>query len=170
MNTGTPRGFSLQNMGVNMMGFNQNAMMNMNMNMQNMAAATGFMPGANFGNPDGASGHTGGPVRRGGRNYGNRSGPYDRNQRNVQRGFNNVQGMINNVGVPYSSIIAQGGFKSGGKWGENPGGLNALVPTEAVRGRSIRSYEDLDAQPAGGTTSAGRPGAVEANAGVELDY
>ncbi len=154
-----------------MVGFNQNAMMNMNMSMQNMAAATGFIPGVNFGNPDGANGHTGGPVRRGGRGYGNRSGPYDRNQRNVQRGFNNVQGMINNVGVPYSSLVAQGGFMSGGKWGDGAGGKITHGPPEAVRGRSIRSYEDLDAQPAGGgTVGAGRPGAAEANAGAELDY
>ena len=158
-------------MGANMMSFNQNAMMNMNMSMQNMAAATGFIPGVNFGNPDGANGHTGGPVRRGGRGYGNRPGPYDRGQRNMQRGFNNVQGMINNMQPPYGSIIAQGGFKSGGKWGDGAGGLNAQAPIEAVKGRSIRSYEDLDAQPDGGRGSGAlRGSAVEANAGAELDY
>ena len=170
LNTGTPRGFSLQNMGANMMNFNQNAMMNMNMGMQAMAGA-GFVPGVNFG-PDGTNGHAGGPVRRGGRGYGNRTGPYDRGQRNMQRGFNNVQGMISTVGAPYNSIVAQGGFKSGGKWGDGAG--NPMItqgPPEAVRGRSIRSYEDLDAQPGGGgATGAMRGGAVEANAGAELDY
>jgi hypothetical protein len=170
MNTGTPRGFSLQNMGVNMMNFNQNAMMSMNMNMQNMAGA-GFVPGIPF-NGDGINGHTSGPVRRGGRSYGNRAGPYDRAQRNGQRGYNNMQGMINNVGVPYNSFMAQGGGKSGGKWGDGAGlPGNVQGPREATIGRSIKSYEDLDAQPDGGRGMGNeRGGTIDASAGAELDY
>jgi uncharacterized C2H2 Zn-finger protein len=161
LNTGTPRGFSLSNM--NMMNFNQNAMMN----MQNMAAAAGFIPGVNFNNADGMNGHSAGPVRRGRGGYGNRSGPYDRNQRNMQRGYNNMGGMIQNMGMMPNSYLAQGG-KPGGKWGDgtsNP--LAAMGPQQATQGRSIKSYEDLDAQPDGGrpVVSGGAAGG-----GAELDY
>jgi hypothetical protein len=173
LNTGTPRGFSLQNMGTNMMGFNQNAMMGMG--MQNMAAAAGFVPGVNFNNPEGTNGHSGGPVRRGGRGYGGRPNqPYDRNQRSMQRGIGNVQSMLNGMGgTPYNSILAQGGYKSGGKWGDGAGNpMNVRGPPEATQGRSIKSYEDLDAQPDGGRATGNVRGgaAADDNAGAELDY
>lgn len=163
LNNGTPRGFSLSSM--NMMNFNQNAMMG----MQNMAAAAGFIPGVNFNNADGMNGHSAGPVRRGGRGYGNRSGPYDRNQRNMQRGYNNMPGMIQNMGGMPHSYLAQGG-KPGGKWGDgtsNP--LAAVGPPQATQGRSIKSYEDLDAQPDGGRPGAAVGGGGGAD-GAELDY
>lgn len=66
-------------------------------------------------------------------------------------------------------FIAQGGGGAGGKWGDGAGGpMNAIGPREAVQGRSIRSYEDLDAQPAGSGVGAGLGG--PAGQGEELDY
>lgn len=161
LNSGTPRGFSVENM--NMMQFNQNAMMNMS------TMAGQFVQ--NFGAGD-ANGHGGGPVRRGGGRFGNRSGPYDRNPRNTSRGFNNVSGLVR--GGPMHGMgmnpgyIAQGGGGGGGKWGDGMGsGVNAIGPREAFQGRSIKSYEDLDAAPAG-QTNGGRP--MGGDGGAELDY
>lgn len=169
MNNGTPRGFSLQNMGMNMMSFGQNAMLGM------QSVQPGMVPGVNFNTNgmNGSGGHTGGPIRRGGARYGNRPGPYDRNQRPNQRGYNNVGNMFRGNMVPglNPSFIAQGGGGGGGKWGDGAGGgLNAMGPREAVQGRSIKSYEDLDAQPNGGTGSAGAAAAAQAGGGAELDY
>ncbi|EXJ56419.1 hypothetical protein A1O7_06762 [Cladophialophora yegresii CBS 114405] len=167
LNNGTPRGFSLQGMGMNTMSFGQNAMMNMGTMMSPLVA------GVNF-NPDGMNGngaHTGGPIRRGGGRYGHRPGPYDRNQRGSQRGYNNMGGMIRGL-VPGMTpgFIAQGGGGGGGKWGDGAGGgMNAMGPREATQGRSIKSYEDLDAQPSGGS-SAGAAAAAQAGGGAELDY
>lgn len=167
LNNGTPRGFSLQNMGMNMMNFNQNAMLGMQ---------TPLLPGMNFNAVDGVNGgmHGAGPVRRSGARFNNRSGPYDRNQRNVQRGYNNVAGLMRGGLVPgmHSSFIAQGGGGGGGKWGDGAGGgMNAVGPREAVQGRSIKSYEDLDAQPNGGGSGAGaQAAAAAASGGAELDY
>ena len=149
-------------MGMNMMNFGQNAMMNM--------GNVPLVPGVNF-NAEGmnGNGHTGGPIRRGGNRYGNRPGPYDRNQRGSQRGYNNVGGMVRGI-VPGMTpgFIAQGGGGGGGKWGDGAGGgTNAMGPREATQGRSIKSYEDLDAAPSGG---AGAATAAAAGGGAELDY
>ncbi|KIX01388.1 uncharacterized protein Z518_09113 [Rhinocladiella mackenziei CBS 650.93] len=169
LSTGTPRGFSLQNMGMNMMNFGQNTMMG----MQNVQST--FVPGVNF-NTDGMNGggsHGVGPIRRGGGRYGNRSGPYDRNQRGSQRGYNNMGGMFRGSLVPglNPGFIAQGGGGGGGKWGDGGGGgLNAVGPREAVQGRSIKSYEDLDAQPNGGGGGSGARAAADTGGGAELDY
>jgi hypothetical protein len=167
LNNGTPRGFSLQNMGMNMMSFGQNAMMSMG----NMHSS--MVPGVNF-NTDGmnGNGHSGGPIRRGGGRYSNRPGPYDRNQRPSQRGYNNMGGMVRGL-VPgmTPAFIAQGGGGGGGKWGDGAGGgMNAMGPREATQGRSIKSYEDLDAQPSGGGDNAGAAAAAAAGGGAELDY
>jgi hypothetical protein len=147
---------------MNMMQFNSNAMMN----MSNMASQ--FVQ--NFGAGD-MNGQGGGPVRRGGGRYGNRSGPYDRNGRNISRGFNNVSGLMRGGAVHpgvNSGWLAQGGGGGGGKWGDGMGsGLNATGPKEAFQGRSIKSYEDLDAAPAG-QTNGGRP--MGGDGGAELDY
>jgi hypothetical protein len=154
-------------MGMNMTNFGQNAMMGM------QGAQPPFPPGLGF-NSDGVNGggHSGGPVRRGGGRYGNRSGPYDRNPRNNQRGYNNVGGLLRGSLPPglNPAFIAQGGGGGGGKWGDGAGGgTNAMGPREAVQGRSIKSYEDLDAQPSGGG-GAGASAAAQAGAGAELDY
>jgi uncharacterized C2H2 Zn-finger protein len=116
-NAGTPRGFSLQN-------FNMGSMM------------PGFpLPGGNFppffpGLQQGFSpmgdDRSGGPVRRGGMqtNRGQyRSGPYDR------RGGGRYDGGRGRMG--------------GSRWGDGAG-AGAGGPREAVQGRSLKSYEDLD--------------------------
>lgn len=64
--------------------------------------------------------------------------------------------------------LALGGGGTGGKWGDGAGGgMNAMGPREAVQGRQIKSYEDLDAQPSGG--GSGRPNGG-AGGDAELDY
>jgi hypothetical protein len=168
LNNGTPRGFSLQ--GMNMMNFGGNGMLS----MQNMAAPfIGGMPGVSV--PAGLEGGSqGGPVRRGGgARFNNRPTPYDRNGRNTNRGFGNMSNMMR-TGMPGMNMgyIAQGGGGGGGKWGDGAGGaMNAIGPREAVQGRSIRSYEDLDAVPAGGSNGAGAAAAAAAaGGGAELDY
>ena len=165
MNTGTPRGFNLNSMGgMNMMAMNQNA-------ITMMPGMPGF-PGMN----GMENGHTGGPVRRGGgARFNNRQNPYDRGPRNVQRGYNNMQGMVRpGMMDPRMSMgyIAQGGGGSGGKWGDGAGGgLNVTGPEVAVRGRSIKSYEDLDIpMGAGGGNANGGGRPVENGGGAELDY
>ena len=171
MSTGTPRGFNLQNM--NMMSFGQNGMINMNGMQSGFQNGQGFVAGmqnpfAGVGDMGGM--HNPGAVRRGGRFNNTRSGPYDRNTRGgMQRGYSgsSVGGMgvrMPSGGVPMG-FLAQGGGGGGGKWGD--GAAGGTGPREAVVGRSIKSYEDLDAQPATGGTGAG--GAAGAG-GAELDY
>ena len=150
----------MQNM--NMMGFNANGMMNAAGGMHN-----GFqvMP-----NPFTMGMHNPGPNRRGGRGFnGVRSGPYDRRGGGggMQRGYSSSSG----GGPPMMGFIAQGGGGGGGKWGDGAGGV-AIVPKEAVQGRSIKSYEDLDAAPAGGGGAGQGSGAQGAggSGGAELDY
>lgn len=144
-----------------MMGYNQSAMANMsNMATQFMQNMAGFE----------GNGHAGGPVRRGGGRFGNRSGPYDRPPRNQTRGYNNMSGMVRGSGPPGagSGFFAQGGGGGGGKWGDGMGnGVNAIGPREAIQGRTIKSYEDLDAQPAG-QSNGGRP--IPGGGNAELDY
>ena len=148
---------------MNMLNFNQSAMMNMsNMATQFMQNANGFE----------ANGHAGGPVRRGGGRFSNRSGPYDRGPRQ-QRGYNNVGGLIRGGTGPQGAgpgFFAQGGGGGGGKWGDGMGnGVNAIGPREAIQGRTIKSYEDLDAVPSGQSNGGGgRP--MGGDAGAELDY
>ncbi|KIV92183.1 hypothetical protein, variant [Exophiala mesophila] len=169
LNNGTPRGFSLQNMGMGMMNFGQNSMLGM------PGVTAPFVQGAgNFGDGLNGGSHGGGPIRRAGGRYSNRSGPYDRQQRGNARGYNNMGGIIRGGFVPgmNAALIAQGGGGGGGKWGDGAGGgMNAMGPREAVQGRSIKSYEDLDAQPSnGGGGAAGAQAAAAAGASAELDY
>lgn len=64
-------------------------------------------------------------------------------------------------------FLAQGGGGGGGKWGD--GAAGGTGPREAVQGRSIKSYEDLDAQPPSGGAAGGGGGGSGAG-GAELDY
>lgn len=69
------------------------------------------------------------------------------------------------------AFIAQGGGGGGGKWGDGAGGgMNAMGPREAVQGRSLKSYEDLDAAPNGSGSGAGAQAAAHAAGSAELDY
>lgn len=135
--TGTPRGFNLQNFGINNM---------LPMGFPNMATfsqmlASGAMPTPAGWNPAAAGDERGGagPIRRGGgfgnsggRGYTNRAGPYDR-PRNPRWGQDGGAG----GGPP-------GGRQRGGRWGDGAGGGAAVGPREAIQGRTIKSYEDLD--------------------------
>lgn len=113
-------------------------------NMANFSQmfAAGAMP--NPGTWNAAAGgdeRSGGPIRRGGapgatggRGYNNRSGPYDR-PRNPRWGNDNALGGGGMMG---------GGRMRGGRWGDGAGGGAAVGPREAIQGRTIKSYEDLD--------------------------
>lgn len=89
----------------------------------------------------------GGPVRRRGGQYQNntRTGPYDRrpgDQRWVRE--------AGRLSPPPGGrrLSASGG---GGRWGDGAAGAAAVGPREAVQGRSLRSYEDLDAVAGSGS-------------------
>lgn len=182
MQTGTPRHFNLNNMnfGFNNMVANANPMGSgfQQPFVPHHANQNAFLNNAIQAGVDGNVGlHHPGVMRRGGgRGTNNRSGPYDRRGNNL-RNFNNRSGSIGGLGMgttmtaPGSApmgvgYLAQGGGGGGGKWGDGAAGGMAMGPREAVQGRSIKSYEDLDAQPAqaaGGT-------AANSEGGGELDY
>lgn len=128
--TGTPRGFNLASMG--MVG---NGMQN-GMNMGGM-----FNPA--IGNWDPNAPHDdrqSGPNRRGGRGFNNnRAGPYDRQGRDNRRPPNGVSGRL----TPPPRGGRPGARNSFGDGG--PG------PAVSTQGRSIKSYEDLDAVGGGGS-------------------
>ncbi|OWP03011.1 hypothetical protein B2J93_3637 [Marssonina coronariae] len=142
MPAGTPRGFNLQNFGMSgmppMQGFGPPGFPSF--------FPPGNLPAGNWNT--GADGRGGGPVRRGGRSYQSnaRTGPYDR--RPSQR-FGENSGRLS---PPPGS--RRGGMVGGGRWGDGAAGV--VGPREAVQGRSIKSYEDLDA--------------VAGAAGGELNY
>jgi len=136
MPAGTPRGFNLQNFG-----------------------GIGGMPNLGFGAPgfppffaghavqapagwQGGNDRGGGAMRRGGRGYQNnaRTGPYDRRPRDARWGDN-----AGRLSPPPGSRPRGGMASSGGRWGDGAAGGAAVGPREAVQGRSLKSYEDLDA-------------------------
>ncbi|ETS88133.1 hypothetical protein PFICI_01961 [Pestalotiopsis fici W106-1] len=131
---GTPRGFNLQNFSMN----------NMMPQFPGFPGLPGMPPLFAQGGMQAAGWNAGGddrgvgPVRRGGMNgrfnNNNRTGPYDRRQ-------------------PQGRWNQEGGRGRGGvsRWGDGaaPGGA-AMGPREAVQGRSLKSYEDLDHVAGGG--------------------
>ena len=121
--------------------------------------------------PDGmiAGGHQSGPMRRGGGRFSARQlGPYERP--NNQGGQNRMYGQLSNgrLSPPGARnmmgngmIMGMGGGRggmmgmgAGARW--DNGGQQAMGPKEAVQGRSLKSYEDLDA--------------VSGDGGGELNY
>ncbi|RDA83781.1 hypothetical protein CP532_5180 [Ophiocordyceps camponoti-leonardi (nom. inval.)] len=124
--TGTPRGFNLSNFSVNG-----------NMGMPGFPMPPGGflpmfpnMPPTGW-NPMGED-RSSGAIRRGGMGGGRgqfRSGPYDRRR-----------GQHWDVGR---------GRSGGSRWGDGAGGATG-GPREAVQGRSLKSYEDLDQASSGG--------------------
>ena len=130
-------------------------------------AANPFAPFPNFGNHTvqapggwqgnvaiangGDDGHHIGPMRRGGGRFNSnqRSGPYDRRPQNPRFGPNG------RLTPPRQGMPPRMGSGGGGKWGDGAG-AQTVGPREAVQGRSLKSYEDLDA--------------VGASAGGELNY
>lgn len=153
LTAGTPRGFNLANMP--MMnnftpGFSpQNAMANPFQNFGNHAvtAANGWIPGTPLpGMPvdDGSMMHQAGPMRRGGGRFNQRQGPYDRRQNQNPRYGGMPGGRLTppRNGVRAGNMMTMGG--GGGKWGDGAG-AQTVGPREAVQGRQLKSYEDLDA-------------------------
>lgn len=152
MPAGTPRGFNLANMPGMMNGFSSGfsapngfpgfpTFGNHNVQVPSGWAGTG---GSNMGDGDGM--HQPGPMRRGGGRFqASRAGPYDRRQ---PRYANNgrVSPSHGNAGGMMVGARMGGG---GGKWGDGAG-AQTVGPREAVQGRSLKSYEDLDAVGGGG--------------------
>jgi hypothetical protein len=99
--------------------------------------------------------HGPGPVRRtGGQRYGTRPGPYDRPKQDGRGGGGRWNGGNGNVGPGRLTPPRNaGGRQATGRFGE--GGVANLGPKEAVQGRSLKSYEDLDAAGGGGDDAAG---------------
>ncbi|ESZ95050.1 putative Zinc finger protein [Sclerotinia borealis F-4128] len=146
MPAGTPRGFNLQNFGLN--GLHP---------IQGFPPPTGFPPflaGHAVQSPMGWNGGPDnrgpGPIRRGGRfQTNNRTGPYDR--RTNQNRWDPNAGRLS---PPGSGGPRRGGAAASGgsRWGDGvaPGGTT-VGPREATAGRSIKSYEDLDAVAGSGS-------------------
>jgi uncharacterized C2H2 Zn-finger protein len=131
---GTPRGFNLSQFPINMagngmqQGFNMAALFN--------PAVTGNWD-SGFGHDDR---HQGGPMRRGGSRFNQRSGPYDRPPRDGRPPRAN--GASGRLTPPPRGRLPGGPPRSYGDGG--PG------PVQSTQGRSIKSYEDLDAVGNGG--------------------
>lgn len=106
-----------------------------------------FFPGTQLGWPAGGDRGSTGPMRRGGRPYQAiaRPGPYDRPQPRQQR-WNDNGGRLS----PPPGARPRTGSGAGGRWGDGASGGAAVGPREAVQGRSLKSYEDLDAVAAAG--------------------
>lgn len=86
--------------------------------------------------PAGAHDDRAGPMRRGGHRFNNRAGPYDRQARDGR-----------------SRPSVNGGRLTpprGGRQGPQRYGEGGPGPVQSVQGRSIKSYEDLDAVGGGG--------------------
>ncbi|KAK2865248.1 hypothetical protein FQN49_003767 [Arthroderma sp. PD_2] len=141
---GTPRGFNYANMSfMPSNGFNPPPIPAMN-------GSYNILPS------DPSTMHHPGVIRRGGGRYSNRSGPYDRRARyggaapsgrlspgRSMLGRVSVPGAYVPAGHPASIMAGGGGGFTGQRWDGNGG--QAMGPKEAVQGRSLKSYEDLDA-------------------------
>ena len=162
MPTGTPRGFNLANMqffgngvGTSFQGI-PGGPPGFNGFMNGAGNWTPGMPGA--GDPTGL--HNPGVIRRG--RQSTRSGPYDRRPgryggggmssgRLSPRGMYGASGRMPPGLSPYvppghPAAAAMAAALGGGRnWDNGAGGTQAMGPREAVQGRSLKSYEDLDA-------------------------
>ncbi|KAF2415788.1 hypothetical protein EJ08DRAFT_600849, partial [Tothia fuscella] len=146
---GTPRGFNLGNMPF---GGIPGALGNGPPNAMQMAAFLASQGVSNpswGGNPGDEDRHGAGPRRTNNRYNNNRApGPYDRSKDNRNARWN-TSGRL---------TPPRGGRPPMGNPRFSDGGNGTLGPREAVQGRAIKSYEDLDA--AGGSNGAE----------AELDY
>ncbi|KAL5121268.1 hypothetical protein ACEQ8H_000736 [Pleosporales sp. CAS-2024a] len=124
--TGTPRGFNLASM---------------NMGMSGNGALNGMFNPA-MGNWDPNAMHDdrqAGPMRRGGGRFNNnRTGPYDRQNRDGRNRANGANGRL--------TPPPRGGRPGAQRYGDGGPG-----PVQSTQGRSIKSYEDLDAVGVGGS-------------------
>lgn len=144
---GTPRGFNLNAFGMNGMpplgSFGAPGQFPAFFAGHPVQAPAGWAPGSDE--------RGGGPIRRGGGRFGNqRAGPYDRRPRDQRWG--NESGRLS----PPGGRSGRPGATGAGRWGDGAAGGAAVGPREAVAGRSLKSYEDLDA--------------VAGGAGGELNY
>ncbi|KAI0200130.1 hypothetical protein F4808DRAFT_429782 [Astrocystis sublimbata] len=137
---GTPRGFSIQNMAMSSMS-SMNPMMPGFPGFPNLPGMPFFgsntmQAGWNAGGDE----RGGGPVRRNGpgatSRFNNRAGPYDRRPQQGRWGQDGAGGGRGRGGP--------------GRWGDGAPGAAAVGPREAVQGRSLKSYDDLDHAPGGG--------------------
>ncbi|KAK3310009.1 uncharacterized protein B0T15DRAFT_21155 [Chaetomium strumarium] len=143
--TGTPRGFNLQNYAMNSMfmpGFPMAIFPNMMGGANPLSATSGWHA------PGGGDERGGGPgpIRRGGGMSGgggsrfqNRPGPYDRRPNGRYGGDSGMGGGVGG---------GRGRPSPANRWGDGAGA--AAAPREAVQGRTLRSYEDLDQVSGGG--------------------
>jgi hypothetical protein len=123
---------------INFPGFPMASMFPPNMMGTNpLSAAAGW-------HPPGGDERGGGQVRRGGAMGGsrfqNRPGPYDRRQ-NPRWGLE---------GTTNGAMGGRGRSGPTNRWGDGAAGGAAMGPREAVQGRTIKSYEDLDQVSGGG--------------------
>ncbi|KFZ00654.1 hypothetical protein V501_10564 [Pseudogymnoascus sp. VKM F-4519 (FW-2642)] len=144
---GTPRGFNLNSFGMNgippLGSFGPPGQFPALFAGHSVQAPLGWAPGGDD--------RSGGPIRRGGGRFGNpRTGPYDR--RPADRRWANESGRLS----PPGGRNGRPGATGAGRWGDGGAGGAAPPPREAVAGRSLKSYEDLDA--------------VAGGAGGELNY
>ena len=94
---------------------------------------------------DGENMHQVGPMRRGRGGFQNRNaGPYDR--RGPRYANNGGRLSPQRSGFGGNGGIQVGGRMSGGvgKWGDGAG-AQTVGPPQATAGRTVKSYEDLDA-------------------------
>jgi hypothetical protein len=144
MPAGTPRGFNLQAFGgmpgMPQLGFGG-------------PGFPAFFAGHSVQTPLGWTASNdrggGGAIRRGGRQYQTtaRTGPYDRRPRDARWGDN-----AGRLSPPPGGSRLRGGMAGGGgRWGDGAAGGAAVGPHEAVQGRSLKSYEDLDAVAGAGS-------------------
>jgi hypothetical protein len=133
---GTPRGFNLASAPYGAPGANGNApnaiQIAQFMAQHGMAPQWGMLPGIEG---DGA-----GPRRTGNRFNNRMPGPYDRNGKDQRNARWNGSGRLSPVrGKPMNPRFADGG---------------GAGPREAVQGRALKSYEDLDAAATTNGTAA----------------
>ncbi|KAK3372450.1 hypothetical protein B0H63DRAFT_401642 [Podospora didyma] len=155
--TGTPRGFNLQNYAMNsMINFPGFPLLPFSPNLMGANPLTTnpgwHAPVSDDRNPAGPI-RRGGPIAGGGGGgrYQNRASPYDRRP-------NQRYGPEGGVGVPMGGRGRPGPTN---RWGDGAAGGAAMGPREAVQGRTIKSYEDLDQAAGGGGGGGG---------GGELNY
>lgn len=152
MTAGTPRGFNLANMPqmATFGAFSSPGGFTGFPNFGNHAVQVppGWNPGMQAMGEDGGL-HQPGPMRRGGRMQNNRFGPYDR-----RGGRNSNAGRLSPRGA--GPMMMKAGM-GGGFGGDGAQGARGIGPTEATAGRTMKSYQDLDAVGGGG-------------AGGELNY
>ena len=151
--SGTPRGFSLANMpylgspGSIPGGFPAAG-------MPGLVGPAGTWNGNMLASGEGAGLHQPGVVRRGQNRHNNRSGPYDRRRYNGNGRLSPVR-MSNMYGaggrLPPGGMAVPPGHPAANMVAANPFADSAIPPREAVQGRSLKNYEDLDAVEGSGS-------------------